>query len=172
LKKSVLFVCIHNSARSQMAEAFLNQIASDRFQAESAGALLNCHVERSETSLTISNLLARGNSQRFFAVCAAQNDNDVGGAYDLTSSPRARKAAPSAARSFLAMGYGIIGRLPIRRALPGRRNGVWPRLVWSATKFGNVSCAGVKAVPNPISGPCRLRHPYDGRDLVPSRSRR
>ncbi len=36
-KKRVLFVCIHNSARSQMAQAFLNLIAGDRFEAESAG---------------------------------------------------------------------------------------------------------------------------------------
>ncbi|MCF7873378.1 MAG: arsenate reductase ArsC [Candidatus Omnitrophica bacterium] len=37
MKKKVLFVCIHNSARSQMAEAFLNQLARDKFEAESAG---------------------------------------------------------------------------------------------------------------------------------------
>ena len=37
MKKKVLFVCVHNSARSQMAEAFLNDICGDEFEAESAG---------------------------------------------------------------------------------------------------------------------------------------
>lgn len=37
MKKKVLFVCIHNSARSQMAEAFLNDICGEEFEAHSAG---------------------------------------------------------------------------------------------------------------------------------------
>lgn len=37
MKKRILFVCIHNSARSQMAEAFIEEFAGDRFVAESAG---------------------------------------------------------------------------------------------------------------------------------------
>lgn len=37
MKKRVLFVCIHNSARSQMAEAFLNKICDGVFEGYSAG---------------------------------------------------------------------------------------------------------------------------------------
>ena len=36
-KLRVLFVCVHNSARSQMAEAFMNDFAGEIFEAESAG---------------------------------------------------------------------------------------------------------------------------------------
>lgn len=37
MKSKVLFICIHNSARSQMAEAWLNYTGGEFFQAESAG---------------------------------------------------------------------------------------------------------------------------------------
>jgi len=36
-RRRVLFVCTHNSARSQMAEGFLRALAGDRFEVASAG---------------------------------------------------------------------------------------------------------------------------------------
>ena len=58
--QKVLFVCIHNSARSQMAEAFLNKLGSGKFTAESAGiepGTLNPIVAEAmlEVGLDISN---------------------------------------------------------------------------------------------------------------------
>jgi protein-tyrosine-phosphatase len=37
MKNWVLFICVHNSARSQMAEAWLNKVCSENFEAQSAG---------------------------------------------------------------------------------------------------------------------------------------
>lgn len=46
-KTNVLFVCVHNSARSQMAEAYLKQLAGDHFEVDSAGisaGVINPHA--------------------------------------------------------------------------------------------------------------------------------
>jgi arsenate reductase (thioredoxin) len=56
----VLFVCIHNSARSQMAEAFLNKYGEGNYKAESAGlepGKLNQNVVKvmQEVGIDLSN---------------------------------------------------------------------------------------------------------------------
>ncbi len=42
--KTVLFVCVHNSGRSQMAEAFFNELAGGKARAVSAGTQPAEHV--------------------------------------------------------------------------------------------------------------------------------
>jgi arsenate reductase len=59
-KLRVLFLCEHNSARSQIAEAFLNKYASDKFEVMSAGLApgnLNPYVVEvmKEVGIDISN---------------------------------------------------------------------------------------------------------------------
>jgi arsenate reductase len=44
--KKVLFVCVHNSGRSQMAEAFFNHYAAGKAEAISAGTLPASHVDQ------------------------------------------------------------------------------------------------------------------------------
>lgn len=39
LKPSVLFVCVHNAGRSQMAAGFLRDLAGDRIDVRSAGSI-------------------------------------------------------------------------------------------------------------------------------------
>ncbi len=39
MKQKVLFVCTHNSCRSQIAEGLMNAILNDKYEASSAGAI-------------------------------------------------------------------------------------------------------------------------------------
>jgi len=74
----VLFLCVHNSARSQMAEALLKKRGGDRFEVESAGlepGKLNPHVIRvmAEAGIDIS----RNPTKSVFDLRAAGKTYDV-----------------------------------------------------------------------------------------------
>ena len=74
----VLFLCVHNSARSQMAEAFLKAEAGDRFEAESAGlepGRLNPYVVRSMAELGLD--ISRNPTKSVFDLRAAGRTYDV-----------------------------------------------------------------------------------------------
>jgi arsenate reductase len=69
MKQEVLFICVHNSARSQMAEAWLNQICGEFFEAQSAGlepGTINPLVVRAMREMNID--LSNKRTQEVFEV--------------------------------------------------------------------------------------------------------
>src|SRR3990172_8793357 len=63
----VLFVCEHNSARSQMAEALLKKLGGDRFMVESAGfeaGVLNPMAARAMADMGID--ISKNTTKRVF----------------------------------------------------------------------------------------------------------
>ena len=99
-KTRVLFVCNQNSARSQMAEAFLNNIAGDRFEAHSAGiepgelnplavdAMKEVHIDISKNrTKSVFDLYKQGELYaHVITVCDAANVQRCPGL--ATASPR------------------------------------------------------------------------------------
>lgn len=85
-KTKVLFICVHNSARSQMAEEYLRQFAGDHYEVESAGlepGELNPYVVKvlKEDGIDISgkktqsvfDLYRRGNTYSYvITVCSRE----------------------------------------------------------------------------------------------------
>ncbi len=74
----VLFLCVHNSGRSQMAEAFLKKHGGDRFEVESAGlepGKLNPFVVRSMAEIGID--ISKNPTKSVFDLYKAGRHYDV-----------------------------------------------------------------------------------------------
>lgn len=87
-KEKVLFLCTGNSARSQMAEAFLRVYAGDRYEAHSAGLYakgINPYTIRvmaekgismeGHRSKDVKEYLAKSTFSYFFTVCNHAEEN-------------------------------------------------------------------------------------------------
>jgi arsenate reductase (thioredoxin) len=67
--KSVLFICTHNSARSQMAEALVNKLCGDKYEAKSAGVIatqVNPHVTKVMAEIDVDLSTHRSKSIKEF----------------------------------------------------------------------------------------------------------
>ena len=130
MKKRVPLICIHNSARSQMAEAWLNYICGDTFEAESAGlepGTLNplaVEVMR-EVGIDISKKRDAGSLRRL----------QVGQALCLRRSRCAMRPALRSAPSSPGRHNECIGAFPILRRSAERRRKSWKRSGRFAMRF-------------------------------------
>ena len=89
MKNSVLFLCTHNSARSQMAEALLNTLNGDKYEAYSAGIMatrINPYVVKAMAEIGIGISKNRSKSIEEFR---GKNFN-----YVVTVCDNAKEACP------------------------------------------------------------------------------
>lgn len=89
MKKRVLFICTHNSARSQMAEGLLNAFYGDKYESYSAGVSptkVNPYVVKSMAEIGIDISRNRSKSIEEFR---GENFN-----YVVTVCDSAREACP------------------------------------------------------------------------------
>ena len=89
MKNSVLFLCTHNSARSQMAEALLNTLNGDKYEAYSAGVMatrINPYVVKAMAEIGIDISKNRSKSIEEFR---GKNFN-----YVVTVCDNAKEACP------------------------------------------------------------------------------
>jgi len=89
MKKKVLFICTHNSARSQMAEGFLNALYGDRYEGFSAGiepSKVNPHAVKVMAEIGIDISMHRSKSIEEFR---GKNFN-----YVVTVCDHAKKTCP------------------------------------------------------------------------------
>jgi len=137
MKKHVIFVCIHNSGRSQMGEGFLRALAGDRFEVASAGiesGKLNPWVVRSMAEVgvdisghhakTVQSLIDAG--ERFDTVITVCDETNaercplIPGRMVNTAAERLHWGFPDPSSLTGTDEEKLAGIRPIRDAIRGR----------------------------------------------------
>lgn len=89
MKKRVLFVCTHNSARSQMAEGLLRQMAGERFEVMSAGTEATAVQPLAIEAMHEIGIDIRGQTSKTLDVFSGQPFDSV-----ITVCDRANESCP------------------------------------------------------------------------------
>ena len=127
-KPCVLFLCTHNSARSQMGEGWLRHLAADKFEVLSAG------TEPSR----LHPLAARVMTEIGIDITTHTSGTSP------SATPSSSAPAPAAsARAFIRpSGKSCIGRSTTRPPRRAPRTSNWPNSAACATKSANGSAPG------------------------------
>ena len=128
-KKKVLFVCIHNSARSQMAEELLRKLAGDRFEVESAG------FEPGKLNPFVIETLKEDGIDITGKQTKAVIDLFKKGIITTMSSRYVMNQAQKGVRFFLGKAKDCIGVLQILQNLKGLMKKSWPKQKKLKKKF-------------------------------------
>ena len=138
-KTRVLFMCTGNTARSQMAEAFLRAYGSDRFEAYSAG--LEPHEINPLTRVVMAGRGLDLDGQHAKGLKEFLGKVHFG--YLITVCSRAETECPT----FPAWASASSGRSRIRPPSRGPRRSGWPSSARSGTQSRRASASGSTNTP-------------------------
>src|SRR5215470_13617930 len=119
-KQRVLFLCTHNSARSQMAEGLLRAMAGDQFEAQSAGTEATRVHPLAIRAMAEHGIDISGQTSKVFVGLLRSRG---------TTSSRCAMTQTSGAHSFLARANACTGRWRIRPVPRGAKKSDSPSSV-------------------------------------------
>ena len=101
-KKTILFICTHNSARSQIAEALVNELVADRYKAFSAGTEPTRVNPYAITAMAEIGIDISANQAKIVNVFRSKNFD-----YVVTVCDHAKEACPffPGAKQYLHQGF-------------------------------------------------------------------
>ena len=163
IQKNILFISVHNGARSQMAEALLNDMCHDYFVAHSAGLEpgvldpiaievmqeIGIDISRNQTK-TITDIVAKLGP-------GSASDTFAGPIKSITSHKSAARSRPSSAAAIAGCAQAARQALGVRRTCRGVIASA-PRSVIALRKTGSSRKRNVPSRAPAPSARCRSAH--------------